>query len=51
MKFQILIKEAVYSILQSLELFRASQITYSPGMFSPLIPHHIVADILRPKKI
>tara|TARA_B100000963_G_scaffold273961_1_gene242187 strand:- start:1091 stop:2287 length:1197 start_codon:yes stop_codon:yes gene_type:complete len=47
MKFQKqIIKEALYSLLQSLELLRTSQITYSPGMFSPRIPNQIVPDIL-----
>ena len=47
MKFQKqIIKEFLYSLLQSLELLRASQITYSPGVFSPRIPNQIVPDIL-----
>ena len=47
MKFQIqIIKEVLYSLLQSLDLLRTSQITYSPGVFSPRIPNQIVPDIL-----
>lgn len=43
-RFQI-IKEVIYSLLQSFELGRASQLTYSPGVFSKTIPAHFVSDI------
>ena len=41
-----IIKEVLHSLLQSLELLRTNQNTYSPGVFSPRIPNQIVPDIL-----
>lgn len=40
-----IIKEILYSLLQSFELLRGSQITYSSGVFSARIPAEIIPDI------
>lgn len=40
-----IIKELMYSLLQSFELLRRSQMTYSSGVFSSYIPAQIIPDI------
>lgn len=40
-----MIKDVLYSLIMSLELFRRNRMTYSPGIFSSAIPAQIIPDI------